>query len=475
MAVEVHHRIEKDFLGEKEIPLDKYYGIHTVRALENFPITGYNIHQSLIVSLAAVKKAAALANMDAGHLDTVLGQAIVKAAGEIMQGKLHDQFAVDPIQGGAGTSLNMNTNEVICNRALEIMGKMKGDYESLHPINHVNKSQSTNDVVPTAIHIAVIYMLDMLLDTIEDLYQAFQDKAKEFDSILKMGRTHLQDAVPIRLGQEFEAYAAVIFRDIQRIQRTQQHLLNVNIGGTAIGTAINTDHVYLEQVLAHLREITDLPLERADHLVDATQNTDSYTEVSAALKICMVNMCKIANDIRFMASGPTTGLSEIKVPARQPGSSIMPGKVNPVMAELINQVAYQVMGNDTVISNASSAGQFELNVMVPVLSFNLIQSIHIMNHSFRVFTDYCVEGIQANMKHLQEFIDKSVGIITAVSPYIGYEKASMIAKEAVKTGKSVQELCLEHHVLSKEEIDSYLDPYRMTNPDIDLNEQKIKH
>jgi len=459
-------RIEKDFLGEKEIPFDAYYGIQTLRAAENFPITHYPLHKELIRAIAMVKKAAALANMKTKGLYEGLGNAIVKAADEIISGHMHNQFIVDPIQGGAGTSINMNANEVIANRALEIMGKDKGDYTQLSPNTHVNMSQSTNDAFPTAIHISTLHLLTELLETMEYMYTVFQEKAKQFDHIIKMGRTHLQDAVPIRLGQEFEAYSRVLNRDINRIKQSRQHLYEINMGATAVGTGLNAEPKYIEYVVEFLADISGLPLKKAEHLVDGTQNTDAYTEVSSALKICMINMSKIANDLRLMASGPRAGLGEISLIPRQPGSSIMPGKVNPVMPEMINQVAFQVIGNDHTISLASEAGQLELNVMEPVLVFNLHQSISIMNNAFRVFTDRCLKSIEANEERLTEYVEKSVGLITAVNPHIGYEVAARIAREAIIKGRSVRELCLQYDVLTEEELDLILNPYEMTNPGI---------
>ncbi|MCY8046146.1 aspartate ammonia-lyase [Bacillus haynesii] len=466
MKAEMTYRTEKDFLGEKKIPADVYYGIQTLRAAENFPITGYKIHEEMIKALAVVKKAAALANMETKRLYKGLGDAIVQAADEILEGKLHDQFIVDPIQGGAGTSMNMNANEVIGNRALELLGHKKGEYIHLSPNTHVNMSQSTNDVFPTAIHISTLKLLEKLLDTMEYMLDAFKKKARDFDHVIKMGRTHLQDAVPIRLGQEFEAYSRVVERDIQRIRQSQHHLYEVNMGATAVGTGLNADPRYIQNVVTHLSDISGYQLVGADHLVDATQNTDAYTEVSAALKVCMMNMSKIANDLRLMASGPRAGLAEISLPARQPGSSIMPGKVNPVMAELINQIAFQVIGNDHTICLASEAGQLELNVMEPVLVFNLLQSISIMNNGFRSFTDHCVEGIEANEKRLKAYVEKSAGVITAVNPHLGYEAAARIAREAILTGQSVRDLCLQNDVLTEEELDLILNPYEMTKPGI---------
>lgn len=466
MDAALDKRVEKDFLGEKEVPRHAYYGVQTLRAMENFPITGYRIHESLIKAIAMVKKAAAIANMETGQLNRRIGQAIVQAAEEIMDGQLHDQFIVDPIQGGAGTSINMNANEVIANRALEILGFEKGDYFQVSPNTHVNMSQSTNDAFPTAIHISVLMMLEELLGTMEQLKESFSQKAEEFDSVIKMGRTHLQDAVPIRLGQEFEAYRKVLTRDITRISTSRHHLYEVNMGATAVGTGLNADPRYIENVVKQLAEVTGFPIKGASDLVDATQNTDAYTEVSAALKVCMINMSKIANDLRLMASGPRAGLGEISLPARQPGSSIMPGKVNPVMAEVVNQVAFQVIGNDHTICLASEAGQLELNVMEPVLVFNLLQSISIMNNAFRVFKEYCIDGIKANEEVMKAYVEKSVGIITAVNPHLGYETAARIAREAILTGRSVRELCLEHNVLTEEELNLILDPFEMTHPGI---------
>lgn len=459
-------RLEKDFLGTKEVPNHAYYGIQTLRAKENFPITGQRLHPELIRSMAMVKKAAALANMEIKRLLPAKGEAIVQAADEIIGGEWLDQFIVDPIQGGAGTSINMNTNEVIANRALELIGKEKGSYADISPNNHVNMAQSTNDSFPTAVHLATLTMIDKLVATMTDLHQAFVNKANEFDAVIKMGRTHLQDAVPIRLGQEFQAYARVLGRDIERVKATKNNLLHINMGATAVGTGLNADLTYIKRVAEILAELSGFPVQAADHLVDATQNTDAYTEVSAALKICMMNMSKVANDIRLMASGPRAGLGELSLPSRQPGSSIMPGKVNPVMCEVINQIAFQVIGNDHTICLASEAGQLELNVMEPVLVYNLLQSLEIMNQGFRVFREHCVEGIQANVERCREYVENSVGIITALNPHLGYEVVSRIAREAITTGKSVRELCLLYNVLTEEELNIILDPYQMTNPGI---------
>lgn len=455
-------RIEKDFLGEKEVPDHAYYGIQTIRATENFPITKERMHPELIRAIGIVKKAAAISNVAVNDMPEDIGFAIVKAAEEVIEGTLTDQFIVDPIQGGAGTSFNMNANEVIANRALEIMGRDKGDYSFISPNNHVNMSQSTNDAFPTAIKIATHQMVNQLLETMEKFVDELKVKEEEFDGVIKMGRTHLQDAVPVRLGQEFSAYRSVIERDIERIGRTRVHLSDINMGATAIGTGLNANAQYIENAVEHLRSISSLPLKSAANLVDSTQNTDVYTELSSALKICMINLSKMANDLRLMASGPRAGLNEINLPARQPGSSIMPGKVNPVMAEVMNQIAFQVIGNDHTISLASEAGQFELNVMEPVLVYNLLQSLTVMNNGLEVFRKYCISGITANVEQMQEYVEKSIGTITALTPYIGYEMSSKIARESFETGVPLKELCLRYNVLTLEELNRLLDPYKMT-------------
>lgn len=465
-----HYRIESDFLGTKKIPTNAYYGVQTMRALENFPITGHTIDSHLIKAFAIVKKSAAQANNDAGHLDKRIAEAIIQASDEIIDGQMHDQFIVDPVQGGAGTSSNMNVNEVIANRALELLGEEKGTYEKVSPTTHVNMAQSTNDVFPTANRIAMLHMVEKLTKAMNELYDVYTEKAKEFLPILKLGRTHVQDAVPIRLGQEFEAYACALKRDIDRITDASKYLYEVNMGGTAVGTGLNADPIYIEKVVSYLKENSGLSLKLAPNLIDATQNTDAYTTLSANLKVCMLNLSKVANDLRLMASGPKVGLNEITLPARQPGSSIMPGKVNPVMAEVVNQVAFQVSGNDHTVCLASEAGQFELNVMEPVLVYHLKDSLNVMTNVIKVFSEYCVKGIQANVDQLKANVEKSISIITAVNPHIGYEKATEIAKEAFETGKSIREICLNRGILSKEELDKILDPYEMTAPGISASE-----
>ena len=459
-------RMEHDFLGDREVPAEAYYGVQTLRGSENFPITGLPLHPALIRAMGIVKKAAALANRDTGHLDAKIANAIAQAADDVIAGKLDRWFIVDPIQGGAGTSINMNANEVIANRALELLGQPKGKYDVVSPNSHVNMAQSTNDAFPTGIHLATLDLGKKLVDELRLLHDAFARKEKEFTSVVKMGRTHLQDAVPIRLGQEFGAYRRVIARDLERIRNTGKTLVEVNMGATAVGTGLNADPDYIKAVVKYLSEFSGWPIVSAPDLVDGTQNTDAYTEVSAALKVCMMNLSKIANDLRLMASGPRCGLAELNLPARQPGSSIMPGKVNPVMAEVVNQVAFQVIGNDTTVCLASEAGQFELNVMEPVLAFNLLQSISIMTNAFRVFRVFCVEGITANVERMKAYVDNSVGVITAINPHVGYEMAARIAREANVTGKPVRELVLRDRVLTKEQLDAILDPFEMTSPGI---------
>ncbi|ARU63285.1 aspartate ammonia-lyase [Tumebacillus avium] len=460
------YRVEKDLLGTKDVPVDAYYGIQTLRAVENFPITGIPPHVEMIRALAAVKKAAALANMEVGVLKKTIGEAISQAADEVLDGQFHDQFIVDSIQGGAGTSMNMNANEVIANRAIELLGGAKGEYLHCSPNTHVNMAQSTNDVFPTSIRIASLNLAKGVVTELDNLRLALQVKAQEFDQVIKMGRTHLQDAVPIRLGQEFAAYARVISRDHERVVRSLDNLREINMGATAVGTGLNADPRYIVKVTEHLRSITGLDLKRADDLVDATQNTDAYTEVSSALKICAVNLSKICNDIRLMASGPRTGLGELNLPPRQPGSSIMPGKVNPVMAEVVNQVAFQIIGNDHTISLASEAGQLELNVMEPVLVFNLLQSLSILQNALRVFRERLIEDLTANVERCRQLVEMSVGVVTAINPHVGYETATMVAKEAIQTGRSVREICLERGILTEEELDVILNPFEMTSPGI---------
>jgi aspartate ammonia-lyase len=460
------YRVERDLIGEKKVPKEAYYGIQTMRARENFPITGYPPHEELIRAFGFVKKAAAMANRDVGVLPANIADAIITAADEVIEGTFNDQFIVDAIQGGAGTSFNMNANEVIANRAIEILGGEKGEYLRVSPNTHVNMAQSTNDAFPTAIHIACLYLAKGLIQSLEDLIAAIKEKEQQFDDVLKMGRTHLQDAVPIRMGQEFGAYRRVLTRDLGRIRSSIDHMHEINMGATAVGTGLNAKPEYMEKVVAYLSDITEFPFRHAADLVDATQNTDAYTELSSALKILAINLSKMANDIRLMSSGPRTGLNEINLPPRQPGSSIMPGKVNPVMAEVINQISFQVIGNDHTISLASEAGQLELNVMEPVLVFNLLQSLSILQNGMKVFRQHAIEGMTANVERCKEMVESSVGIITAINPHVGYETASRIAKEAIQTGRPVREICLERGILTEEELNEILDPKEMTKPGI---------
>lgn len=459
-------RTEHDFLGNKEVPADAYYGVQTLRAIENFPITGDKLHPTLIKCCGIVKKACALANGDIGVMDRKIADAIAKASDDVISGKLNDSFMVDPIQGGAGTSINMNTNEVIANRALEILGEKKGNYKVVSPNTHVNMAQSTNDAFPTAAHLTLAMMLDELLEVMKAMREMMLKKSKEFDGMIKMGRTHLQDAVPIRLGQEFAAHAAVVGRDMERIARTKEHLYSVNIGGSAVGTGLNADPEYIKIAIKYLAEFSGLPIKGAEDMIDGTQNCDAYTEVSAALKVCMVNMSKICNDLRLMASGPCCGLFELNLPPRQPGSSIMPGKVNPVMAEVVNQVAFQVIGNDIAVTMGVEAGQFELNVMEPIFVYNDIKSIQYMTNVFKVFTKYLLTDLTANPDRMSAYVENSVGVITAINPHVGYETAAELAREAYQTKKPIRELILRDNILTKEEVDVILDPMSMTSPGI---------
>ncbi len=411
-----------------------------------------------------------MANMHTGMLPETIGEAVVSAAEEVIEGKLLDQFVVDSIQGGAGTSINMNMNEVLANRALEILGKERGEYNFCSPNTHVNMSQSTNDTIPTALKIASYRMAQELITTLKRLEEELLKKEAEFQDVLKMGRTHLQDAVPILLGQEFSAYSEVVGRDIKRIKQAAEAMLTVNIGATAVGTGLNAKPEYIEKAVTQLSAQLGVKLHSAKNLVDGTQNTDAYTALSAALKVLAMNMSKICNDLRLMVSGPMTGLQEIILPAKQPGSSIMPGKVNPVMIEVVNQVAFQVAGNDQSICMASEAGQFELNVMGPVIIFNLLQSLKIMDNGLDVFTRYAVSGIEANVEKCREYVEESYGIITALNPHLGYETAAKVVKQAIETGLTIKEICKAHDLLSEKELDTILDPNEMTTPGIAGNE-----
>jgi len=459
-------RREKDLLGERGVVGSLYYGIQTLRAVENFPITGIPIAQypHLINALAAVKQAAARANEELGLLDSSIADAIVHASEEIRAGNLHNQFVVDVIQGGAGTSTNMNANEVIANRALELLGGRKGEYDRVHPNNHVNLSQSTNDVYPTALRIAAMWSLRDLLGALADLRDAFLEKGDEFGDIVKMGRTQLQDAVPMTLGQEFGAYGVTIGEDIDRLTETLSLMREINMGATAIGTGINTDPRYAGLVRERLSAVTGLDLVTSPDLVEATQDTGAFVQLSGLLKRVAVKLSKICNDLRLLSSGPRAGLGEINLPPMQPGSSIMPGKVNPVIPEVVNQVCYQVVGNDLTVTMAAESGQLQLNVFEPVIAFNIFQSVDMLTRACVVLRERCVVGITANREWIRQMLERSIGVVTALVPYIGYERASAVAREALATNRGVYELVLEKRWLTQEELDDILSPEAMTKP-----------
>ena len=460
------YRTEKDSIGEKKVPEDVYYGVQSLRAAENFHITGLNMHPEIINSLAYIKKAAAITNCEIGILDKDRATAIVQACDEIIEGKFHKDFIVDPIQGGAGTSLNMNANEVIANRAIEILGGKKGDYSVVNPNDHVNCGQSTNDVIPTAGKMTSLRLLRVLKEELLRLHKAFAQKAEEFDHVIKIGRTQMQDAVPIRLGQEFHAYSVAVLRDINRMDKAMDEMRFLNMGGTAIGTGINADKVYLNRIVPNLVEVSGMDFVQAFDLIDATQNLDPFVAVSGAIKACAVTLSKIANDLRLMSSGPRAGFGEINLPPKQNGSSIMPGKVNPVIPEVVNQVAFNVIGNDITITMAAEAGQLELNAFEPIIFYCMFQSIDTLAYAVRTFVDNCVSGITANEERCEELAENSIGLITAISPHVGYQKAADSAKKALKTGKSVRSLILEEDLMSKEELDCILNPVNMTEPGI---------
>ena len=457
-------RMEHDSIGALNVPAEAYYGVQSMRAATNFQITHRPLHPVLIDSIVMVKKAAAITNEKSGKLNQQIAQAIIQACDEILDGNLRDQFIVDAIQGGAGTSANMNANEVIANRAIEILGGTKGDYSIVHPNDHVNMSQSTNDVIPTAGKITVLKLLPQTIKELEKLEKAMEEKEAEFDDILKMGRTQLQDAVPMRLGQSFGAFAHVLKRDIKRLKNVMDEMKVLNIGATAIGTAINVDPYYLANISYELSKVAGISLKQADDLIDATQNLDGFVSVSGVLKTCAVDISKISNDLRLMSSGPRTGLSEINLPARQNGSSIMPGKINPVIPEVVSQVAYLIIGHDYTITMAAEAGQLELNAFEPVLFHHLFESIDTLKEAAATLTKHCITGITANKGQCEEYIEKSVGISTALCPYIGYAKSAEIAKKSLKTGIPVKELVLEEGLLKEEELKEILKPEKMTQP-----------
>ena len=454
----MNYRMEADSIGVKQVPADAYYGVQSLRGCENFRITGLKLRPEFIVSLAQIKKACAICNHAVGELEEKIKDAIVQACDEIIDGKLHDQFICDPIQGGAGTTSNMNANEVIANRAIEILGGQKGDYSIVHPNDHVNRAQSTNDVIPTAAKITAAKLLRKAIVEVEHLNEALLVKQKEFHSIIKMGRTQMQDAVPIRLGDEFGAYSKAISRDIVRMNRVLREMYAINLGGTAIGTALNANPAYVEALAPTLGRICQLPLTKAEDLIDGTQNLDAFAYVSAALKTCAISCSKMSNDFRLMSSGPRCGFEEINLPAMQNGSSIMPGKVNPVIPEVMSQAAFCIIGNDMTITMAAEAGQLELNFAEPVLYHKLFESLIALAGAVETFTENCVKGITANEERCRELVDGSVGVITAICPKVGYKESADIAKEAIKTGASVREVLRKTKLFTDEEIEKILDP-----------------
>ena len=459
-------RLEHDSLGERELPDKAYYGVQTLRAMENFAISGVFVKnfEHMIEALAFVKKAAALANHELAVLDEDKMKAICEACDDLLAGKLQDQFTVDMFQGGAGTSTNMNANEVIANRGLEIMGHQKGEYDYLHPNDHVNCSQSTNDAYPTAIKLAVLLSLKDLLGAMGELREALESKAEEFADVLKMGRTENQDAVPMTLGQEFSAYAVMIESAAAALERTGDEFHDINMGATAIGTGINSPPGYAELVTRKLSETSGIELRRARNLVEATQNAGSFAQMSATMKRAAVQISKICNDLRWMSSGPRCGLNEINLPPMQPGSSIMPGKVNPVIPELVNQICYQVMGYDAVVSMAAEASELELCMAEPIIAYDLLHGMLILKNACITLASRCIVGIEANREVCRQYVENSIGLITALVPVIGYEKSATIAKEALKTGGSVYALVLEKGLLTQEKLDDMLKPENMTDP-----------
>jgi aspartate ammonia-lyase len=459
-------RREHDLLGDRDVPVDAYYGVHTLRAVENFPISGtpISIYPDLIAALASIKLAAARTNHELGLLDATRADAIAAASEEIRAGRLHGEFVVDVIQGGAGTSTNMNANEVIANRALELLGKPKGDYHALHPNEHVNMSQSTNDVYPTALKLAAYTGIMRLVDAMAVLRGAFEAKSEEFRDIIKMGRTQLQDAVPMTLGQEFSTYAVMIGEDEQRLREAVLLVCEINMGATAIGTGINAHPDYARLVCTHLRDVTGVPVVTASNLIEATQDCGSFVQLSGVLKRVAVKLSKTCNDLRLLSSGPRVGLGEINLPPMQAGSSIMPGKVNPVIPEVVNQIAFEVIGNDITVSFAAEAGQLQLNAFEPIIAHSLFKSVKHLTAGCLTLASKCVSGITANREHLRRGVERSIGIVTALNPYIGYANATEIAQQALLTGVSVYDLVLEKKLLTREQLDEILQPEVLTQP-----------
>ncbi|HBA89998.1 MAG TPA: aspartate ammonia-lyase [Geobacter sp.] len=459
-------RTEKDTMGTVQVPEGAYYGAQTQRAVDNFPISGLKPHQALVRATVRIKKCAAQANLATGRLGAEVANAIVQAADEALAGRFADQFVVDPFQAGAGTSHNMNVNEVLANRAVEILGGKLGEYARVNPNDHVNMAQSTNDVFPTAIRLAALELADLLNVELQGLAGNFGKKAVEFDGILKSGRTHLQDAVPIRLGQEFAAYAAAIDNNRAGIERALPGLRELGIGGTAVGTGLNAEETFIDRIVGDLARETGQDLSRSKNLVERMQNMDPFVALSSALKGTAVNLIRIANDLRLLASGPRTGLGEINLPAMQPGSSIMPGKVNPVMPEMTTMVCFQVIGADLTVALAAQAGQLELNVMMPVIAFNTLFSMEILKNALHQFSNLCVAGISANEERCRNYLDQSVGLATVLAPSIGYAAAAEVAKESAKSGKSIRQVILERGILTEQELDQVLAPYPLTTPGV---------
>lgn len=455
-------RLESDSIGTMEVPKEAYYGVQTLRAKENFAITGNKMHPVFIKELAKVKKACAITNRNAGSLELELAEAIIRACDEVIRGRFAEEFIVDAIQGGAGTSANMNMNEVLANRANELLGGRKGDYSRIHPNDHVNMAQSTNDVIPTAGKLTVLELLKPLVRELGRLEMELNIKAEEFDDVIKMGRTQLQDAVPMRLGQTFRGYASMVSRDKKRIEDSYKEMYVVNLGGTAIGTAINVPDSYLYNIVPNLSKVSGYPLKQAENLFDATENLDGFVAVSGVLKACAVDLSKMCNDLRLLSSGPRTGFGEINLPAKQNGSSIMPGKVNPVIPEVVSQVAFHVVGHDMTITMAAEAGQMELNAFEPVVFYNLFDSITTLKEAVETLVDNCIKGITANRERCKELMESSVGIVTALCPYIGYKKSADIAKTALKTGRTVREIVLENELMDEKTLKQVLNPYAMT-------------
>jgi fumarate hydratase class II len=457
------YRIEKDSMGEMYVPEDALWGPQTQRAVENFPISGYRFPRGFIRAMGMIKYASAKANMALGRLDENNGNAILQASEEVMEGKLDDQFVVDIFQTGSGTSTNMNANEVIANRANRIIGTGTGGKPPVHPNDHVNMGQSSNDVIPTAMHIAAVETIKMgLIPALNRLKEELATKAKTFDNIVKIGRTHLQDATPVRLGQEFGGYASMVSHGIRRIRKNLEDLRELALGGTAVGTGLNAHPDHISKAIEEISRITGCTFREADDHFEAQGAKDAIVEASGALKTLAVSLTKIANDIKWMGAGPYAGLGEINIPPVQPGSSIMPGKVNPVIAEALNQVAAQVIGNDAVITLSGLSGNFELNVMMPVMAHNFLSSVELLTNGADVFTEKCLKGLTANEERCKELVEKSLAMVTALNPYIGYDKAAEIAKEAYNTGKSLREVILDKNVMAEDKLDEVLDPYSMT-------------